>query len=212
VLDVSLSSETSEGAEEQSYDLVSKENPLPTPEKQNGSKRSHSETKEVSLNSYKFSRPRFYTPNEYKSPESSVADRLMFLAQNVGPKSRSKFYNEQLTRLMAQSNAKANKKKGRKEVVLNSLYTRPGLKLTHFKVENKSIQALVDTGSTDCFISTKAFSQLESVPFDPYETHMKVAGHVLKDNIIGSTILPIKFETKIGQQICIRQEFLVAHL
>jgi hypothetical protein len=39
---------------------------------------------------------------------------------------------------------------------------------------------------------------------------MKVAGHTLKDNIVGATSLPVKFHTSADEYIVIVLDFLIA--
>jgi hypothetical protein len=58
------------------------------------------------VNSYKFSRPRFYVQNQYPDSDLNVLERLKLIAQNVGPKQRSVAYNNMLTRLLEISKPK----------------------------------------------------------------------------------------------------------
>ena len=75
---------------------------------------------------------------------------------------------------------------------------------------NKPIKALVDTGSTHCLMSVKTFQKFKDLPFTPLKVHMKVAGSVLHDNVIGSTICCSSFTTKEGE-VTIPLTFLIAH-
>jgi hypothetical protein len=81
------------------------------------------------VNSYKFSRPRFYVQNQYPDSDLSVPERLKLLAQNVGPKQRSVAYNNMLTRLLQMSKPKLAGKRKNTTVFLNSISAGSGLKL-----------------------------------------------------------------------------------
>jgi hypothetical protein len=109
------------------------------------------------------------------------------------------------------SNPKYARKKKSKEIVSNSTMVRSGLKMVDFKIATKEISALVDTGSTDCLLSVKEYEDLKETFFTPLKLNMKVAGHVLKENVIGCAVLPIQFKTGSGNDIVILQEFLIAH-
>jgi hypothetical protein len=102
-------------------------------------------------NSYKFARPRFYTPNDFQGEKKTVFERLKFLAQNVGPKTRTPAYNDSILRMLQLSHSKHMHKKKQRDIVLNSTVVRSGLKMANFEIDNLKIPALVDTGSTDCF-------------------------------------------------------------
>ncbi|MFN9980047.1 MAG: retropepsin-like aspartic protease, partial [bacterium] len=105
-------------------------------------------------------------------------DHLKYISTNVGPKGRTPAYNHFLDRQLQISRPKNGKKdKGRKEVSLNNIdFSSPTLKLASLKVGELPIKALVDTGSTHCLMSVKAFQKLENLPFTPLKVHMKVAG------------------------------------
>jgi hypothetical protein len=109
------------------------------------------------------------------------------------------------------SNPKNTRKKKPREIVSNSATVRSGLKMVDFKIETKEVSALVDTGSTDCLLSVKVYESLKKTFFTPLKLNMKVAGHVLKENVIGCAVLPIQFKTGSGNDIVILQEFLIAH-
>ena len=141
-------------------------------------------------NSYKFARPRVYVQNNYESADISAIDHLKYIAANVGPKNRTPAYNHFLDRQLQLSRPKSiSKGKQRKEVSLNNIdFSSNSLKIANFRVEDKPIKALVDTGSTHCLMSVKTFQNLKGLPFTPLKVHMKVAGSVLHDNVVGSTI------------------------
>ncbi|MFN9981707.1 MAG: retropepsin-like aspartic protease, partial [bacterium] len=82
--------------------------------------------------------------------------------------------------------------------------------MASLKIEKLPIKALVDTGSTHCLMSVKAFQKLENLPFTPLKVHMKVAGSVLHDNVVGSTICMTSFTTSEGE-VTIPLTFLIAH-
>ena len=148
-------------------------------------------------NSYKFARPRVYVQNGYKSAESSAIDHLKYIATNVGPKERTPAYNQFLDWQLQLSRPKNGKKeKERKEVSINNIdFSSPTLKLATFHVASKQIKALVDTGSTHCLMSVKTFQGLKDLPFTPLKVHMKVAGSILHDNVVGSTSCCTSFTT-----------------
>ena len=166
----------------------------------------------VSLNSYKFPKPRMYIPNDFPKSGFTVLDRLKLLAKTVGPKERPEQYNEHLTRLLQFSKPKrvSNKKK-QQEVLLNAVSSGATIKLVKLNFLSFSVSALVDTGSTHCLLSIEAYQKFKDKPFMPIKLHMKVAGHVLKDNIIGKVLLPVQFETKGKSSVVIAVEFLIAH-
>ena len=165
----------------------------------------------ASFNSYKFPRPRFYTPNDFPETGESVLDRLNYLAQNVGPKDRSKQYNDEVIRLLQLSKPKVVKKKQTK-VIVNSVDTNSTIKLVDLTFSSFVVSALVDTGSTHCLISTESFDKLSTVPFVPVKLHMKVAGHVLKNNVVGKATMPVTFKTALNGKITIYLEFLIANV
>jgi hypothetical protein len=106
---------------------------------------------------------------------------------------------------------KNGEKKGKKEVSINNIdFSSPTLKTATFRVANKPVKALVDTGSTHCLMSVKTFQKFKNLPFTPLKVHMKVAGSVLHDNVIGSTICCSSFTTKEGE-VTIPLTFLIAH-
>ena len=163
-------------------------------------------------NSYKFARPRVYVQNGYKSAESSAIDHLKYIATNVGPKERTPAYNQFLDWQLQLSRPKNGKKeKERKEVSINNIdFSSPTLKLATFHVASKQIKALVDTGSTHCLMSVKTFQGLKDLPFTPLKVHMKVAGSILHDNVVGSTTCCTSFTTKSGE-VSLPLTFLIAH-
>ncbi len=117
---------------------------------------------EPELNSFKFARPRIYVQNSYESADISALDHLKYVSTNVGPKGRTPAYNHFLDRQLQLSRPKSGKKdKNREEVSLNNIdFSSPTLKLANLKVEDLPIKALVDTGSTHCLMSLKAFQKL----------------------------------------------------
>ena len=163
------------------------------------------------LNSYKFAKPRIYVKNNYESQEISKIDHLKYIASNIGPKKRSPGYNSLVDRMLQLSKPKKSKKTKNSIISINNIdFKSPSLKTIRFLVLNNPINALVDTGSTHCLISTKTFQALPDTIFTPVKIHMKVAGSVLKNNIIGSTTLLVTFSTCKGP-MTIPLDFLVAH-
>jgi hypothetical protein len=163
-------------------------------------------------NSYKFARPRIYVQNGYESADISAIDHLRYISANVGPKERTPAYNHFLDRQLQLSRPRNEKKsKGKKEVSLNNVdFSSPTLKLATLKVSDLPIKALVDTGSTHCLMSVKTFQKIQNLPFTPLKVHMKVAGSVLHDNVVGSTICSTSFKTSEGE-VTIPLTFLIAH-
>src|SRR5450830_1489470 len=151
------------------------------------------------LNSYKFSRPRVYVKNDYKSAKCSHIKHLQYIAANVGPKERTPAYSRFINRLLLNSVHKTQKKKKGSEISINNIdFSAPTLKLVKFTASKMQINALVDTGSTHCLISVKSFQRLKEPKFTPLKVNMKVAGSVLRDNVVGSTTLCISFQTDKG--------------
>ena len=133
------------------------------------------------LNSYKFSRPRIYVQNSYESADISALDHLRYVSTNVGPKGRTPAYNHFLDRQLQISRPKNGKKdKSRKEVSLNNIdFSSPTLKLASLKVGELPIKALVDTGSTHCLMSVKAFQKLKNFKKIKIRINFKLLKHVL---------------------------------
>jgi len=173
---------------------------------------SNQPSQNLEANSYKFARPRVYVQNSYESADIKILDHLKYISTNIGPKERTPAYNQFLDRQLQLSRPKSGKKEQpRKEVSINNIdFSSPTLKLVSFKISDKPIKALVDTGSTHCLMSVKTFQTLTNMPFTPLKVHMKVAGSVLRDNVIGSTICDTLFTTKEGE-IKIPLTFLIAH-
>ena len=166
----------------------------------------------IKLDSYKLAKPRFYTPNDFQDQGETILDRLNYLSAHVGPKGRTQQYNDGLTRLLQLSNPRKIKKKKPVQVAINTISTGPNIKLIDLHFKNFKVAALVDTGATHCLISADSYQKLENVPFMPIRLHMKVAGHVLKDNIIGKAQIPVSFETKEKTAITLYIDFLIAHV
>ena len=57
----------------------------------------------------------------------------------------------------------------------------------------------MDTGSTHCLISAENYQKLTGNYFIPMKLHMKVAGHVLKDNVIGKANIPVEFKGAVSR-------------
>lgn len=150
--------------------------------------------------------------NGYESADISVIDHLKYIASNVGPKERTPAYNQFLDKQLQLSRPRNGKKeKERKEVSINNIdFSSPSLKIATFQIADKPIKALVDTGSTHCLISVKTFQGLKNLPFTPLKVHMKVAGSILHDNVVGSTTCCTSFTTKEGE-VSIPLTFLIAH-
>ena len=163
------------------------------------------------VNSYRFSKPRIYVKKDYKSAKYSHVEHLKFIAENVGPKDRTPAYDRLINGLLQTSVLKSQKKGKKQEVSINSIdFAAPTLKTASFAVSGKSFSALIDTGSTHCLISVKSFQKLKGSLFTPLRVNMKVAGSVLRDNVVGSTTLLTSFQTNKGI-ISIPLEFLIAH-
>ena len=112
-------------------------------------------------------------------------DRLRYLSQNIGPKDRTQSYKDSVTRLLQLSKPKHVARDKQYIVSVNSINTGPAVKLVHLDFDTFTVPALVDTGSTHCLISVEQYQKLSSILFIPLKLHMKVAGHTLKDNVIG---------------------------
>ena len=163
------------------------------------------------LNSYKFPRPRVYVRNSHEPSGFSQIDHLKFIASNVGPKVKTQCYNSLLDRVSNLGKAASKRKPKISKVSLNcSNAPHSSLKMTTFSVGNFSIRALVDTGSSHCLMSVKRFQEIPELPFTPLKVHMKVAGGLLKDNVVGSSTVNLSLETSEGK-VSYSIEFLVAH-
>src|SRR5450830_364582 len=166
------------------------------------------------VNSYRFSKPRIYVKNDYKSAKSSHLEHLKFVAENVGPKNRTPAYDRLINGLL-QNEVVKNQKRGKKqEVSINSIdFAAPTLKTASFAVSGKTFSALIDTGSTHCLISVKSFQKLKGSIFTPLRVNMKVAGSVLRDNVVGSTTLLTSFQTNKGiSDQLLHQLYTVIHM
>jgi RNase H-like domain found in reverse transcriptase/Reverse transcriptase (RNA-dependent DNA polymerase)/Integrase zinc binding domain len=130
----------------------------------------------------------------------------------MGPKSRSVSHNEMLTKLLQLSKPRKATKRQPQMVLLNNTAVSSELKLVDLDLSHIQIPALVDTGSSHCLITVETFQKLKGATFETAHLNMKVAGHVLKNNIIGRTLLPVKFTTTGGSSIVILLEFLIAHV
>jgi hypothetical protein len=115
-----------------------------------------------------------------------------------------------LTRLLQMSKPKLAGKRKNTTVFLNSISAGSGLKLLKLDLNPLQIDALADTGSTHCLITADSFSKIPGTNFLPVQLNMKVAGHTLKDNIVGATSLPVKFHTSADEYIVIVLDFLIA--
>ena len=132
-------------------------------------------------------------------------DRLRYLSQNIGPKDRTQSYKDSVTRLLQLSKPKHVARDKQYIVSVNSINTGPAVKLVHLDFDTFTVPALVDTGSTHCLISVdtgsthclisvEQYQKLSSILFIPLKQHMQVAGHTLKDNVIGKAQLPVRFK------------------
>ena len=151
-------------------------------------------TNNINCSSYKFSRPRLYTPNYFPDSGETIVDRLRYLSQNIGPKDRTQSYKDSVTRLLQLSKPKHVARDKQYIVSVNSINTGPAVKLVHLDFDTFTVPALVDTGSTHCLISVEQYQKLSSILFIPLKLHMQVAGHTLKDNVIGKAQLPVRFK------------------
>ena len=164
----------------------------------------------LALNSYKFSKPPIYVANDYPEAQDTVIDRLKYLTLNVGPKERSRSYNDSIIRLLQLSKPKTQKKNKQMKISINNINTLDILKTVEVNFGKFTVSALVDTGSTHNLISVEKYHKLERVPFTPVKMHMKVAGHVLKENVIGKVNLPIQFKTSINGKVNLITKFYIA--
>ena len=162
-----------------------------------------------SLNSYKFSKPRIYVKNIHPNSPHSQISHLCYIAQNIGPKSRTSAYNLFLDRMLQLS--RPNKLQKHKNVVyLNNSTVTSSLKLLHFSVNSIQIHALLDTGSTHNLISTQTFHSIPNLTFTPVKMAMKVAGNTLQNNIIGESTLLTTFQTD-STPITLPITYFIAH-
>ena len=162
-------------------------------------------------NSYKFARPRVYVKNSFETADISRLDHLKYIATNVGPKGRTPAYNQFIDRQLQITKPARGKKTVKKEVSINHIdFSSPSLKVANFQLLEVPVQALVDTGSTHCLLSVSTFQKLSGLHFTPLKVHMKVAGNVLRDNVIGSTTCGATFSTSTGK-VTLPLTFLIAH-
>jgi hypothetical protein len=82
--------------------------------------------------------------------------------------------------------------------------------MINFQIEEQQINSLMDTGSSHNLLSVKSFKKLTNQISTPIKMNMKVAGSILKNNIIAKTILPVTF-TNNNEQITVVIPFLLAH-
>ena len=136
---------------------------------------------------------------------------MRYLAQNVGPKERSREYNDSITRLMPFSKPRRVSKKTQRAISINTLNNGPTIKLVELYLNKFNIPALIDTGSTHSLISAESYQKIPRSFFTPVKLHMKVAGHVLKNDVIGRAHLPVEFKTKDKSTVRVMLEFLIAH-
>ena len=112
---------------------------------------------------------------------------------------------------MLQMAKPGNRKKEKiTEVSLNSIEPNATLKLIKFQIKELPVKALVDTGSSHCLINSAVFQKLPHLKFTPQKIHMKVAGGLLRDNVIGSTTITLTFTSDTGS-VDVPLKFLVAH-
>jgi hypothetical protein len=165
--------------------------------------------KNILLNSYKFPKPRHYVPNTTPDLVNDYLQNLLFISRNVGPKARNRKYLEIIDKLLTLSIPKKPKQKS--EVILNLTQTKNNtLKMINFQIEEQQINSLMDTGSSHNLLSVKSFKKLTNQISTPIKMNMKVAGSILKNNIIAKTILPVTF-TNNNEQITVVIPFLLAH-
>ena len=96
----------------------------------------------VSLNSYKFNKPRVYVKNEFKSEEKSTLELLREISLLLGNKVKPKEYNDQINVLLSMS-----KKKTKREnavATLNLSQCKPnGLKQMSISLNDTKISSQI---------------------------------------------------------------------
>jgi hypothetical protein len=138
----------------------------------------------VNVNSYKFSKPRIYIKNDFQTEDKPLIDILREICCIMGTKHKPSSYNTMIDGLLSKS--KKNSKKSRKIVSLNnSSSSKQDMKSLTINLNGTTLNALVDTGSSHCLITSECFSKLKNVPFESIFMLMKVAGSTLTDNIVG---------------------------
>ena len=163
------------------------------------------------LNSYKFSKPRVYVANDYKSLDRTNLDLLRDISLKFGGKIKSKSYDHMINGLLA-TEFKRKRSKRLKPVVLNSITSSIGeMKMLQIHLNNQDVGALADTGSSHSLITVETFNRLKITYFEPVEMVMRVAGSSLKNNVIGKTTLDFLIYDKDRNPVKFVHEFLVAH-
>ena len=102
-------------------------------------------------------------------------------------------------------------KRTQRAISINTINNGPTIKLEELNLNKFNIPALIDTGSTHSLISAESYQKIPGSFFTPVKLHMKVAGHVLKNNVIGRAYLPVEFKTKEKSTVKIMLEFLIEH-
>ena len=102
-------------------------------------------------------------------------------------------------------------KRTQRAISINTINNGPTIKLEELNLNKFNIPALIDTGSTHSLISAESYQKIPGSFFTPVKLHMKVAGHVLKNNVIGRAYLPVEFKTKEKSTVKIMLEFLIVH-
>ena len=158
-------------------------------------------------NSYRFSKPRIFCPNDYVSKDQNTAEILAEIATNVGPRTRPAQYSHFLENTLQMT----MKQKKQKAAILSNMENDScSLKAVELSISAKKLSALIDTGSTHTLIAFDIFQTLKGTVFRPIVLDMKVAGSVLTNNIVGEAKLNTVFPSTTGD-ITIPLTFLIAH-
>jgi hypothetical protein len=158
-------------------------------------------------NSYRFSKPRIFCPNDYVSKDQNTAEILAEIATNVGPRTRPAQYSHFLENTLQMT----MKQKKQKAAILSNMENDScSLKAVELSISAKKLSALIDTGSTHNLIAFDIFQTLKGTVFRPLVLDMKVAGNVLTNNIVGEAKLNTIFSSTTGD-ITIPLTFLIAH-
>jgi hypothetical protein len=128
------------------------------------------ENPQTELNSYRFPKPRFYNPNQFRPKEEmNTAELLCNISTLIGPKERPAIYDDFLNHTLK----KSLKPKKSKAALLNSLETDPvSLKGIYISVEGHHLMALVDTGSTHNLLAYDIWLKLQNKTFTPVNMDM----------------------------------------
>ena len=105
-------------------------------------------------NSYKFSKPRIFCPNDYVSKDQNTAEILAEIATNVGPKIRPAQYSHFLENTLQMT---MKQKKQKAAILSNMEHDSCSLRAVELSISAKKLSALIDTGSTHNLIAFDIF-------------------------------------------------------